>query len=83
MEENVRQELQALEMMLYNWKRSYLRDATPDGNNDFLVEEFLNFCDCQVDDLRGLIREVENPSAEPGVWQKVVQETRITWRNES
>jgi len=112
MEENVRQELQALEMMLYNWKRSYLRDATPDGNNDFLVEEFqeeistymgpylrrlfqcehltaqeaeefLNFCDCQVDDLRGLIREVENPSAEPGVWQKVVQETKITWRNES
>ena len=111
MEENVRKELEALEMMLYNWKRSYLRDATPDGNNDFLVEEFqeeisvymgpylrrlcqcehltaqeaeefFNFCDCQVEDLRTQIREVETAPAEPGVWQKVVQETRITGRNE-
>jgi hypothetical protein len=40
MEENVRQELEALEMMVLNWKRTYLGDATPDGNNDFLVEEF-------------------------------------------
>ena len=40
MEENVRKELEALEMMVLNWKRSYLEDATPDGNNDFLVEEF-------------------------------------------
>jgi hypothetical protein len=111
MEDNVRQELQALEMMIYNWKRSYLRDATPEGNNDFLVEEFqeeistymgpylrrlfqcehltaqeaeefINFCDCQVEDLRARIREVETAPAETGVWQKVVQETRITWRNE-
>ena len=40
MEENVRQELEALEVMVLNWKRSYLEHATPDGNNDFLVEEF-------------------------------------------
>lgn len=40
MEENVRQELDALEMMVFNWKQSYLGDATPDGNNDCLVEEF-------------------------------------------
>jgi hypothetical protein len=111
MEENVRKELDALEMMLFNWKQSYLGDATPDGNNDCLVEEFqeeittymspylrrlfqcehitaeeaegfLNFCHSQVEDLRNLIREVETAPAELEVWQKVVQETKITWRNE-
>jgi hypothetical protein len=40
MEENVRQELEALQAMVLNWKRNYLEYATPDGNNDFLVEEF-------------------------------------------
>jgi hypothetical protein len=40
MEENVRQELNALEEMVLNWKRNYLEYATPDGNNGFLVEEF-------------------------------------------
>ena len=40
MEENVRQELNALEAMVLNWKKSYLDYATPDGNNGFLVEEF-------------------------------------------
>jgi hypothetical protein len=111
MEENVRKELDALEMMVFNWKQSYLGDATPDGNNDCLVEEFqeeittymspylrrlfqcehltageaeefLNFCDSQVEDLRTLIRELETAPADTGVWQKVVQETRITWRND-
>jgi hypothetical protein len=40
MEENVRQELDAMVMMMSNWKGVYLSDATPEGNNDFLVEEF-------------------------------------------
>jgi|UniRef100_A0A7C3WIM7 hypothetical protein len=40
MEEYVRLELEALERMVLNWKASYLQYATPDGNNDFLVEEF-------------------------------------------
>jgi hypothetical protein len=40
MEENVRQELDALEAMVLNWKRSYLEYASPEGNNDFLVQEF-------------------------------------------
>jgi hypothetical protein len=40
MEENVRQELEALQAMVLNWQRNYLEYATPDGNNDFLVEEF-------------------------------------------
>jgi hypothetical protein len=40
MEDNIRKELEALEMMVLNWKRTYLGDATPEGNNDFLAEEF-------------------------------------------
>ena len=40
MEENVRKELDDLEMMVFNWKQCYLGDATPEGNNDFLMEEF-------------------------------------------
>ena len=40
MEENVRKELDDLEMMVFNWKQCYLGDATPEGNNDCLVEEF-------------------------------------------
>jgi len=40
MEENVRKELDALEQMVLNWKRNYLEYATPEGNNDFLLEEF-------------------------------------------
>ena len=40
MEEIVRKELNALEEMVLNWKRNYLEYATPEGNNDFLVQEF-------------------------------------------
>jgi hypothetical protein len=40
MEENVRQELEALEQMVLNWKANYLGFATPEGGNDFLLEEF-------------------------------------------
>jgi hypothetical protein len=40
MEENVRKELDDLKMMMFNWKQCHLGDATPDGNNDCLVEEF-------------------------------------------
>ncbi|AEB08382.1 hypothetical protein [Desulfobacca acetoxidans] len=109
MEENVRQELESMEKMVLNWKKVYLDDATPDGNNDFLIEEFeeeiityvcpyvrrlyqceyltanesqefLSFCQGQVEDLRNLIKEVETPPAKPGFWQKIVKETVITWR---
>jgi hypothetical protein len=111
MEENVRKELEALEMMVLNWKRCYLEDATPDGNNDFLVgefqgeimtyvspyvrrlyqcehltadeaQEFLSYCDRQVEDLRNLIREVETPPEKPGLWHKFVTQTRIIWQKE-
>jgi len=40
MEENVRKELDTLEHMVLNWKANYFRFATPDGGNDFLLEEF-------------------------------------------
>jgi hypothetical protein len=40
MQENVRQELEVLEQMVRNWKANYLGFATPEGGNDFLVEEF-------------------------------------------
>jgi hypothetical protein len=40
MQDNVRKELDTLEQMLFNWKANYLSFATPDGGNDFLVEEF-------------------------------------------
>jgi len=40
MKENVRKELEDLQMMVFNWKQCHLGDATPDGNNDCLVEEF-------------------------------------------
>lgn len=40
MKENVRKELDDLENMVFNWKQCHLGDATPDGNNDCLVEEF-------------------------------------------
>jgi hypothetical protein len=112
MEENVRQELEALEAMVLNWKRSYLEYATSEGNNDFLVEEFqeeittymspylrrlfqcehltqqeaeefLSACYCQVDDLRAQIREVETSPAKQGIWQKVVEQTKFTWRKET
>jgi hypothetical protein len=111
MKENVRKELDSLEMMVFNWKQSYLGDATPDGNNDCLVEEFqeeietymvpylrrlfqcdhltageaeefLNFCHTQLEDLRNLIREMEQEAetspAKPGTWQKVVEQTVCT-----
>jgi hypothetical protein len=40
MEDSVRKELDTLEQMVLNWKASYLGFATPEGGNDFLVEEF-------------------------------------------
>jgi hypothetical protein len=40
MNDEVRKELDTLEQMVLNWKASYLGFATPDGGNDFLLEEF-------------------------------------------
>jgi len=40
MEENVRQELDALKQMMQNWKRGFLSWASPDGDNDHVLLEF-------------------------------------------
>jgi hypothetical protein len=40
MEKNVEKELNALRAIVSRWQKSYLGWATPDGGNEFLVEEF-------------------------------------------
>ncbi len=40
MEENVVKELDTLKGMLHNWKKGYLSWASPDGDNDYVLEEF-------------------------------------------
>ena len=39
MEENVKNELDTIKQMVSRWKKSYLGWATPDGGNEFLLEE--------------------------------------------
>ncbi|HEC31003.1 MAG: hypothetical protein DRG59_11070 [Deltaproteobacteria bacterium] len=41
MHEKVRKELDALRGMVLNWKESYRGYASPEGGNEFLVEEYL------------------------------------------
>ena len=40
MEENVKKELDTIKGMVLRWQRSYLGWATPDGGNEYLIEEF-------------------------------------------
>lgn len=40
MEENVRKELDALKGMMLNWKRGFLSWASPEGDNDYVLQEF-------------------------------------------
>ena len=40
MEENVRQELDALKQMMQNWKRGFISWASSDGDNDHVLLEF-------------------------------------------
>ena len=40
MEENVKKELDTIKAMVLRWQKSYLGWATPDGGNDYLLEEF-------------------------------------------
>jgi hypothetical protein len=40
MEENVKKELDTIKEMVLRWQKSYLGWATPDGGNDYLIEEF-------------------------------------------
>lgn len=41
MEEIIREELKALRSMVLTWKESYLRWASPAGESEFVVREFL------------------------------------------
>jgi hypothetical protein len=40
MKENVKKELDTIKEMVLRWQNSYLGWATPDGGNEFLLEEF-------------------------------------------
>jgi hypothetical protein len=40
MEENVRKELDALKGMMLNWKRGFFGWASPEGDNDYVLQEF-------------------------------------------
>lgn len=41
MEDNVRKELDTLEMMIKNWKKSYQSLMTGEENDEILIEEFI------------------------------------------
>ncbi len=45
MEDNVRKELDTLEMMIKNWKKSYLSLITGEENDDSLIEDFIEEID--------------------------------------
>ena len=40
MEENVKKELDTIKQMVLRWRESFLGWATPDGRNEYLLEEF-------------------------------------------
>lgn len=40
MEENVIKELDTLKGMVLNWKKGFLGWASPDGDNDYVLQEF-------------------------------------------
>jgi len=48
MEDAIRRELDAIGAMVSTWQRKYLEWATADGNNEFLVEEFMEEVDTYV-----------------------------------
>nr|MBC8360887.1 hypothetical protein [Candidatus Desulfatibia profunda] len=39
MQENVKEELDTIKEMVQRWKKSYLGWASPDGENEYLLEE--------------------------------------------
>ncbi len=48
MEDSIRRELDAIGAMVSTWQSKYLEWATADGNNEFLVEEFMEEVDTYV-----------------------------------
>jgi hypothetical protein len=62
MEENVRQELDTLKQMVDNWKRGFLGWASPDGDNDYVLQEFTEEIQQQVYPFVTRLREAEHLS---------------------
>jgi hypothetical protein len=62
MEENVRQELEALRQMMQNWKRGFLHWAEPDGDNDHVLLEFSEEIQEQIYPYVTRLREVQHLS---------------------
>jgi hypothetical protein len=60
MEENVRQELDTLKQMVNNWKRGFLGWASPDGDNDHVLQEFTEEIQQQVYPFVNRLREMEH-----------------------
>jgi hypothetical protein len=61
-EENVRQELDVLKQMVNNWKRGFLGWASPDGDNDHVLQEFTEEIQQQVYPFVTRLREMEHLS---------------------
>jgi hypothetical protein len=62
MEENVREELDTLKQMVDNWKRGFLGWASPDGDNDYVLQEFTEEIQQQVYPFVTRLREAEHLS---------------------
>lgn len=60
MEENVRKELETLSAMIQAWKRDYLGYASPDGDCDYLVREFLDEVETHVYPYVKRLRECDH-----------------------
>ena len=48
MDENVRKEIETLKGMVLNWKRGFLGWASPGGDNEYVIHEFLDEIQQQV-----------------------------------
>jgi len=62
-EENVRQELDTLKQMVNNWKRGFLGWASPNGDNDHVLQEFTEEIQQQVYPFVIRLREMEHLNA--------------------
>jgi len=62
MEENVREEIDVLKGMLENWKRGFLAWASPEGDNDHVIEEFVEEVQLHIHPYVGRLIEANHLS---------------------
>lgn len=62
MEENVIKELDTLKGMLNNWKKGFLSWASPDGENDYVLQEFNEEIEMHVYPYVTRLREMKHLS---------------------